>query len=147
MKFVFNIDYRDFNAIIIKNRYFLFLISETLNRLNRAQIFIKFNIIAVFNRLRIRENDEKLTAFRIRFDFFEYLIMPFGLCNSPVSFQHYINDNLQEYLDDFCIAYLDNILIYLDNKLEHKHYMKKVLERLYNTSLQIDLKKCKFYVT
>ena len=42
---------------------------------------------------------------------------------------------LFDYLDDFCTAYLDNILIYLDNKLEYKHYIKKVLERLYAASL------------
>ena len=54
---------------------------------------------------------------------------------------------LFNYLDNFCTTYLDNILIYLDNKLEHEHHVKKVLERLHNTGLQIDLKKCKFYVT
>ena len=54
---------------------------------------------------------------------------------------------LFNYLDDFYTAYLDNILIYLDNKLEYKHYVKKVLNRLRDTGLQIDLKKCEFYVT
>ena len=54
---------------------------------------------------------------------------------------------LFDYLDDFCTAYLDNILIYSDNKLEHKHHVKKVLNRLRDTGLQIDLKKCKFHVT
>ena len=58
-----------------------------------------------------------------------------------------MNNVLFDYLDDFCTAYLDNILIYLDNKLEHKHYVKKVLDRLRNASLQIDLKKYEFYVT
>jgi hypothetical protein len=46
-----------------------------------------------------------------------------------------MNDILFDYLDDFCIAYLDNILIYSDNKLEHEYYMKKVLEQLCDTSL------------
>ena len=54
---------------------------------------------------------------------------------------------LFNYLDDFCTTYLDDILIYLDNKLEHEQYVKKVLERLRNTSLQINLKKYEFYVT
>ena len=58
-----------------------------------------------------------------------------------------MNNILFNYLDNFYTAYLDNILIYLDNKLEYEHYVKKVLERLCNTSLQIDLKKCKFYIT
>ena len=51
------------------------------------------------------------------------------------------------YLDNFYTAYLDNILIFSNNKLEHKHYVRKVLKRLHNTSLQINLKKCEFYVT
>ena len=58
-----------------------------------------------------------------------------------------MNDVLFDYLDDFCIVYLDDILIYSDNELEHEHHVKKVLERLYYTGLQIDLKKCEFYVT
>jgi hypothetical protein len=58
-----------------------------------------------------------------------------------------MNNVLFDYLDDFYTAYLDNILIYLDNKLEYKHHVRKVLKRLHNTSLQINLKKYKFYVT
>ena len=58
-----------------------------------------------------------------------------------------MNDILFDYLDNFCTAYLDNILIFSNNKLEHKHYVRKVLKRLHNTSLQINLKKCEFHVT
>jgi len=50
------------------------------------------------------------------------------------------------YFDKFYIVYLDNILIYLDNKLKHKVYIKKVLKRLQNVGLQINIKKCKFRV-
>jgi hypothetical protein len=53
---------------------------------------------------------------------------------------------LFDYLNDFCTAYLDNIIIYSDNKLEHEYYIRKILERLYNTGLQINLKKCEFYI-
>ena len=52
-----------------------------------------------------------------------------------------------DYLDNFCTTYLDNILIFSNNKLEHKYHMRKVLKRLHNTGLQINLKKCKFYIT
>ena len=58
-----------------------------------------------------------------------------------------MNNVLFDYLDNFCTTYLDNILIYLDNKLEHEHHVKKVLERLHNAGLQINLKKCEFHVT
>src|SRR6266536_2677299 len=58
-----------------------------------------------------------------------------------------MNDVLFDYLDDFYTAYLDDILIYSDNELEHEHHVRKVLERLRNAGLQIDLKKCEFHVT
>ena len=58
-----------------------------------------------------------------------------------------MNNVLFDYLDNFCITYLDNILIFSNNKLEHKHHVRKVLKRLHNASLQINLKKCKFHVT
>ena len=54
---------------------------------------------------------------------------------------------LFNYLDDFYTAYLDDILIYSNNKLEHEHHVRKVLERLRNAGLQINLKKCEFHVT
>jgi len=53
---------------------------------------------------------------------------------------------LFNYLNDFYTAYFDDIIIYSNNKLEHETYMKKVLDCLYNTSLQADIKKCKFKV-
>ena len=143
----FCVDYRGLNAITIKNRYPLPLISETLNRLCRAKFFTKLDIIAAFNRLRIREGDEALTAFRTRFGLYEYLVMPFGLCNGPATFQHFINDTLQEYLDMFCTAYLDDILIYSDNETEHEFHVRTILAKLREAGLQIDITKCAFNVT
>ena len=66
--------------------------------------------------------DRKKTAFRIRYGLFEYLVIPFGLCNAPGTFQHYINDLLHEYLDIFCTGYIDDILVYSSSlKEHHKH--------------------------
>jgi len=53
---------------------------------------------------------------------------------------------LFNYLNDFYTAYFNNIIIYSNNKLEHETYMKKVLDRLYNVSLQANIKKCEFEV-
>jgi hypothetical protein len=54
---------------------------------------------------------------------------------------------LFNYLDDFCTVYLNNILIYFNNVLEHKHYIKLVLQRLQEAGLQVNIKKTEFYVT
>ena len=123
----FCVDYRGLNAVTVKNWYSLSLISETLNCLSWAKIFTKLDIIAAFNQLCIWERDESLTAFHTCFELFKYLVMLFSLCNEPASFQNYINDTLYEYLNNFCTAYLDDILIYSNNEAEHEIHIKCVL--------------------
>jgi len=54
---------------------------------------------------------------------------------------------LGEHLNEFIIAYLDNIIIYLNSKEKYKKYIKWVLQRLYNKKILIAIKKCKFYIT
>ncbi len=53
---------------------------------------------------------------------------------------------LGEYLDKFIIVYLNNIIIYFNNKEEYKEYIKWVLKRLYKENILIMIKKCKFYI-
>ena len=115
----FCVDYRALNAITVKNQYPLPLIKETLERVCKAKIFSKINIIAAFNKLRIREGEEWKTAFQMRYDLYKYLVMPFGLANGLFSFQTYINDVLHGMLDIFCMAYIDDILIYSNLRKEH----------------------------
>jgi len=78
---------------------------------------------------------EDLIMFYTRYGSYKYKVLPFRLINRPATYQRYINDVLFDYLDKFYTAYLDNILIYLDNKLKHQVYVKKVLERLRNIGL------------
>ena len=61
-------------------------------------------------------------------------------------YQWYINNVLFNYLDDFCTAYLNNIMIYSENKLEYKEHVHKVLQWLCKTGLQADIKKSEFSV-
>jgi len=143
----FCVDYRKLNAITIKNRYPLPLIQETLARLSKAKYFTKIDIIAAFNRLRIAEGHEYLTAFRTRYGLFESLVLPFGLTGGPATFQSYINDTLREYLDVCCTAYMDDVLIYGDNKIMHTKQVRAILEKLREAGLQADIRKCEFYAT
>jgi len=89
---------------------------------------------------------EDLTTFWTRYGLYKCKVLPFGLTNGPATYQHYMNDVLFDYLNDFCTAYLDDIIIYSKNKLEHETHVKKVLERLRNAGLQVDIKKCEFRV-
>jgi len=143
----FCVNYWDLNAITIKNWYSLSLISETLNHLSQAKIFIKLNIISAFNWLQIKEKDEALIVFHTWFKLFKYLVMLFDLCNESVSFQKYINNILHEHLDKFCTAYLNDILIYFDNELKHEIHVKLILRKLQEANLQMNIIKCKFHIT
>ena len=143
----FCIDYRKLNAITRKDRYPLPLIDETLARISRAKVFTKLDIRQAFHRIRIDPSSEDLTTFRTRYGSYKCKVLPFGLTNGPATFQHYMNETLMEYLDDFCTAYLDDILIYSDNPLEHEEHVRKVLLRLRKAGLQADIKKCEFNVT
>jgi hypothetical protein len=141
----FCVDYRAVNAITIKNRYPIPRVRETLDKLCKAKYYTKLDIIAAFNRIRIAEGDEWKIAFVTRFGQFEYLVMPFGLCNAPATFQSYINTTLQSLLDDFCTAYLDDILIFSNTLEEHRRHVREVLERLRKVELYVDVKKCEFH--
>ena len=88
------IDYRAFNALIIKNRNALFLIRETLVKLYLVKIFIKFNIIIAFNKIRIKKIDKEKTIFFTRYSLFKYLIILFKLYNTSNIFQTFINEVL-----------------------------------------------------
>ena len=140
------VDYRALNAITVKNRYPLPLIQETLNRLAKAKYFTKLNIVAAFNKIRMAEREEWKTVFRTRYGLFESLIMNFGLCGAPSSFQNYINDIFHEHLDTFCSAYINDILIYSKTKKEHTKHVQLVFQKLQKTGLQLDIDKCEFFV-
>ncbi len=139
-------DYRGLNNVIIKNRYPLPLIWETLDALCKAKIFTKLDIIIAFNRVRIAEGHEWKTAFIIRFGFYEILMMSFGFCNVPSIFQNFVNDILHKFLNDFATVYLDDILIYSKNKKEYIEYVNKVLAALEKAGLLVDILKCEFHV-
>ena len=83
---------------------------------------------------------------RTCYSLFEYLVMPFGLCEAPSSFQSYINDVLRDCLDVFATAYIDDILIYSKSKKEHQNHVKTVLTKLQAAGLQLDIEKCEFNV-
>ena len=116
------VDYRGLNKVTIKNRYPLPLISGLLNQLVQTKIYTKIDLRGAYDLVRVKEGDEWKTSFRTRYGHFEYLVMPFGLTNAPTIFQHLMNNIFREFLDNFVVCYLDNILIYSkDIKQDEEH--------------------------
>jgi hypothetical protein len=135
------------NTIIIKNYYPLPLIQEILARLSKTKIYIKLDIIIVFNHIHIAKGQEYLTAFNIRYSLYETLIILFGLSNISVIFQACINKVLYLYLDIFYITYINDILVYSDDLTSYKQYVRLVIKVLRDANFQLDVKKYKFEVT
>ena len=71
--------------------------------------------------------------------------MPFGLTNAPATFQAYINRALRGLVDDFCVVFLDDILIFSKTAEEHLQHLELVIERLYRAELYANVKKCEFF--
>ncbi|KAI0993287.1 hypothetical protein K3495_g14897, partial [Podosphaera aphanis] len=105
----------------------------------------KLDVKSAFHRVRIREGDEWMTAFRCRLGLFEWLVTPFGLANAPATFQRYINEQLREHLDIDATAYVDDVLAYTDgSKEEHWRTVRSILSKLDKAGLYLDVDKCDF---
>jgi predicted aspartyl protease/transposase InsO family protein len=143
----FCVDYRALNARTKPDRYPLPLLHETLRQLSKARWFTKLDVITAFHQIRIAEGEEWKTAFRTRYGLYEWLVLPFGLSGGPATFQRYINRTLQDILDVYCSAYIDDVLVFSDGSLED-HYRKvsEVLTRLQRAGLPVDISKCEFGV-
>ena len=111
-----------------------------------TKYYTKIDLCQYFNQTRIQEGDEWKTAFHSRYGLFELLVMLFGLTNAPATAQRFMNDTLREFLDQFCVVYIDDILIYSKTKTEHREQVRNVLQKLKEAGLYTKPEKCEFNV-
>ena len=121
------VDYWQLNEITIKDRAPLPLIGESLDQLSNATIYTKLDIRDTYYNLCIAKGDKWKMAFRTRYGLYEYCVMPFGLTNVPASFQRWMNEILSNYLDIFCVAYLDDILVFSPDEETHREHVQAIL--------------------
>jgi len=138
-------DYRALNEVTKKDRHPLPLISEALDRLGGAKYFTKLDIKGAYHNIRIREGDEWKTTFSKKLGTYEYLVMPFGLCNTPAAFQRWINEVLMEHIDMCCIVYLDDVLIYSNTLQQHRKDVSNILEVIRKSGMKVKPSKCEFH--
>jgi len=129
------------------NRDPLPLMNELHDRVQGAKIFTKIDLKWSYNLIRIKEGDEWKTAFRTRYDLYEYLVMPFGLGNVPATFQNMINEVLRDLIDQGVVAYMDDILIYSPTEDEHVHIVTSVLRLLQENGLVVAPEKCEWHTS
>ncbi|KAL0195693.1 hypothetical protein M9458_009265, partial [Cirrhinus mrigala] len=139
------IDYRALNDITVKYRYPLPLVPSALEQLRSARFFTKLDLRSAYNLIRIREGDEWKTAFSTATGHYEYLVMPFGLANSPSFFQAFVNEVFRDMLHRWVIVYIDDILIYSSSYSKHIQHVRAVLQRLIQHQLYAKEEKCEFH--
>jgi hypothetical protein len=115
-------DYRYINEWTIKNTYPLPLIPPLIAKLSDANFFMKMDVRSGYNNILIHPDDRWKAAFTTSFGLFEPKVMFFGLCNSPATFQAYMNQTFQkEIAEGWMIVYMDDILIFSNLSRPQNH--------------------------
>ena len=138
------VDYRKLNDLTKKNRTPLPRIAELLDSLYGAKVFTSLDLYKGYHQCRVKEDDVYKTAFRTAYGLFEFRVLPFGLCNAPAVFRTLMNNTLRRYLGQFCVVYLDDVLVYSKTEDDHLRHLRFVLEALREQRLHLNLKKCFF---
>ncbi|GKD91166.1 putative reverse transcriptase domain-containing protein [Tanacetum coccineum] len=140
------IDYRELNKLTVKNRYPLPRIDDLFDQLQGSSVYSKIDLRSGYHQLRVRDEDIPKTAFRTRYEHYEFQVMPFGLTNAPAVFMDLMNRMCKPYLDKFVIVFIDDILIYSHNKEEHANHLRIILELLKKEKLYAKFSKCDFWI-
>ncbi|GJX20219.1 putative reverse transcriptase domain-containing protein [Tanacetum coccineum] len=141
------IDYQELNKLTVKNRYPLARIDDLFDQLQGSSVYSKIDLRSGYHQLRVRDEDIPKTAFRTRYEHYEFQVMPFGLTNALAVFMDLMNRVCKPYLDKFVIVFIDDILIYSRNKEEHADHLRIILELLKKEELYAKFSKCDFWIS
>jgi hypothetical protein len=120
------------------------VVDELLDELHGTKFFTKLDLRSGYHQVRMRPEDVHKMTFRTHDGMYEFLVMPFGLCNASTTFQALMNDVLRLYLHRFVLVFLDDILIYSPSWADHLRRICAILEELRCHQLFLKRTKCAF---
>src|SRR5882757_191634 len=139
-------DYWNLNKITKKNCYPLPLISELLDKIKNAKWFTKMDVRKGYNNIWMKEGEEWKAAFKTNRGLFEPLVMFFGLCNSPGTFQTFMDHIFSKLkMKGWVVVYMDDILIFSMTLETHQEAIREVLKVLQENKLCVKPDKSEFY--
>lgn len=115
-----------------------------MDKLVGACVFSKIDLHMSYHHICMKLEDISKNAFRIRYGYYEYSVMPFGVSNAPGVFMEYMNRISHPYLDQFVVVFINDILIYSESNKEHMEHLRVVLQTLKEKKLYAKLSKCEF---
>ena len=138
------IDYKALKKQTLKDQFPLPRIDYLLERLGQAMAFTKLDLSSSYHQIVMEETSIQKTVFCTSQGHFQFLIMPFGLCNAPANFQRMVNKVFTDNNGNFIAVYLDDILVFSRNIDEHWQHLRCALDQLKKAMLHGRLHKCEF---
>jgi hypothetical protein len=111
-----------------------------------AQVFSKIDLRSSYHQIKIHVEDIPKTAFTIRYELYEYLVMSFGLPNALTHFMYLMNSVFMVELDRFFMVFIDNILVYSKSTEEHEEHLRVMFQRLQDHQLYAKFSKFEFWI-
>jgi hypothetical protein len=121
------VDYCKLNEYTVQDQHPIPVTQEAINEFRDSTVFSALDLWTSYHLLCIKEGDEWKTAFKANNGFYEYMVMPFGLCNAPAQFQCWMNNIFMDLLHKGVMVYLDDIMIHSKTLVEHKLLVAEVL--------------------